>query len=116
MENGGISTQDLQTLFTYLMTAGAGVGASVVMSFIEKLADPIRPLTSRQKFYISMGLSFLCPLIIYALTIALAWQSFSWPFLIAELGVGFAVSQTVHFEAKQSSKLDTEPEPDAEAV
>lgn len=98
-----ISQPDLMTALTYLMTAGAGVGASLVMSFIEKLFDPISPLTARQKFYTSMGLSFACPMVVYLLVIALGWQALTLPGVLAELGVGFAVSQTVHFEAKQAA-------------
>lgn len=109
-----MTEEQIKEALTYAATGGSGALVWLVIEFVKKVAEPVRPLNRRQKFYLSMGASFLVPILVYLLMVILSYTVFSLVGILAAFGTGYAVSQTVHFET--APKTPTAPEPGAEIV
>lgn len=94
--------ESLESLLTYL--AGA-VGTGALVFIIIQLAEKLyrKPLPPNVAFYGAMVLAFLIPLAAYGALVATGKMPFTWMGLIAEVGVGYMVSQAIHWHAPEDA-------------
>lgn len=93
---------DMGDVLTYL-AGGAGSGALVfiLVQLAEKLYN--KKLPANVKFYGSMFLAFAVPLAAYGLLVANGMTQFSWMGVVGEFGVGYGVSQLIHWQAPEDT-------------
>lgn len=100
----------VRLLILALGPIGAGkVVQALVNGLIELAPDP---LSSDQKFYLAILVSFVVPIAAYGLLVWLGASSFDLATLLWEIMVGYMVSQQFHrTDEKQKRRQATQPEP-----
>jgi hypothetical protein len=90
--------QDFRDLLTYL---AGGVGSGALVFILVQLAEKLyrKPLPPSVAFYGAMFLAFAVPLAAYGVLVATGTTPFTWMGLIAEFGIGYTVSQAIHWHA-----------------
>jgi hypothetical protein len=99
MPNADLMPDIVSLLILALGPLGAG---KVVQELVNRLADAAPdPLSSDQKFYLAILVSFVVPLAAYGLLVWLGGAPFDLATLVWEIGVGYMVSQGYHRDAKK---------------
>jgi hypothetical protein len=100
---------DLSDILVYL---AGGVGSGALLFILIQLAEKLyrKPLPANMAFYGAMFGAFAIPLVAYGLLVAGSFTHFSWVGLIGEFGVGYAVSQTIHWQAPADAISGIKPE------
>lgn len=89
-----------------LILALGPIGAGkVVQELVNALVEASpQKLTSNQKFYLAILVSFVVPIAAYGLLIWLGAMDFDLATLLWEIGIGYMVSQQFHRTAEQQAK------------
>jgi hypothetical protein len=89
---------DAGDVLTYLAGgAGSGVAVFAIIQFAEKLYR--KPLPPTVAFYGAIFLSFAFPLAAYGLLVYTGTTQFSWLGVAGEFGIGYTLSQAIHWHA-----------------
>jgi hypothetical protein len=89
-----------------LILALGPIGAGkVVQELVNALVEAApQKLTSNQKFYLAILVSFVVPIAAYGLLVWLGAMDFDLATLLWEIGIGYMVSQQFHRTAEQQAK------------